>query len=86
MNGKIQIIRPQLVDAETVAEHLGFTATVIRRMARVGRIPSYAIQNGKRSYYRFHIEEVMESLRRGENETGVVSEGKHCSSKPAKDA
>ena len=58
----------QLVDAQTVADHLGFRATVIRKMAKLGRIPSLCLKNGKKEYYRFRIGEVEEALRRNNSD------------------
>lgn len=60
--------KAQLVDAQTLAEHLGFRATVIRKMAKLGHIPSLCLKNGKKEYYRFRIHEVEDALRKGNND------------------
>jgi excisionase family DNA binding protein len=52
-----------LVDASTVAEKLGQARSSIYRLARAGRIPSYAA-GPRRTGLRFSVEEVMAALRR----------------------
>lgn len=64
------------VDAKTVASTFGFTATLIRRMAKAGKIPALVMRNGSKDYYRFLIPEVEAALKgRYETTKGVIPEG-----------
>lgn len=49
-------------DAEQTAEHLGFSATKVRTMAKRGEIPGRPFTSGKRTYWRFKIAEVDAAL------------------------
>lgn len=52
-----------LVDAKVLASHLGFKATLIRKLAQTGQIPCFRVQNGSRPYYRFRISDVEKTLQ-----------------------
>jgi hypothetical protein len=46
------------VDLRTLAEHIGFEYQATRRMAEDGKIPGKALQNGKKTFWRFQLSAV----------------------------
>lgn len=54
----------KLVDAKALATHLGFDVRLVRKLAKNHVIPSLCYENGARAYYRFHVSEVEEALRK----------------------
>lgn len=46
------------VDLYKVAEHIGFSYNVTRKMVHDGIIPGHPLRNGKRLHFRFKLSEV----------------------------
>jgi predicted DNA-binding transcriptional regulator AlpA len=56
-NPKSPVPEP-FVDAKRVAEHLGFSAGTVIRMAHRGAIPTTPYKSGKKTYFRFKLSEI----------------------------
>lgn len=65
--------RTPKLTAQELAEVLRLNVTLVRKMARSGKIPAIRIRNGARSYFRFDQAKVEDALE-NEYSSRVVSE------------
>lgn len=78
-NKVIQVGQGNLVDAEALAEKLGFTAQYINRLAAAGKIPWRGVRNGAKVYRRYDPLEVLDALK---HEVGVSDPATSQEAKP----
>ena len=64
-----------LVDTETAAKYLGFSAQTVRRMAEVGKIPCVPFTlTGKRTVYKFRLSDLEKNTQsRTLGDNGVLN-------------